>query len=242
MVARGALFALLSVLALRVAFGDGGTQADSQGALRAVAGGPFGTALLALLALGFAIYACWQATCVKSADKLRGRITAAGRTLVWGSLAFTAARYVISGVSGGSNQEESFTARVLNLPFGTWMVAAAGVAVVITGLAFLRKLPQRAHHEDLKPMSRRAKTVVSTAAVVGTIGRTIVFVLGGAFLVRAAVKHNPDTGVGLDGALSEVAQAPYGTYVLVAVSIGLAAYAVWCMLRARYEDIERSDG
>ena len=91
-------------------------------------------------------------------------------------------------------------------------------------------------------MSDRAEAVVSTAAVVGLIGRTIVFVLGGAFLVRAAVTHRPNSGVGLDGALSQVAQAPYGTYMLVAVSVGLAAYAVWCMLRARYEDIERSDG
>ena len=242
LIARGVMFGLLSLLALRLAFGDGSGSADSQGALRTVAGGPLGSVLLISLALGLGVYAAWQAICVKNADGWHDRLAAGARTLVWGALAVTAARYVFSSASGGGNQEESITAALLNWPFGTWIVAGAGLVVIGIGLAFLRKLPQHEHHEDLKPMSQRERKVVSTAAVVGLIGRTIVFVLTGAFLIRAAVTHDPDQGVGLDGALSQVAQEPYGTYVLVAVSIGMAAYAVWCMLRTKYEDIDRSDG
>ena len=242
LVARGVLFALLGVLALRVAFGEGGTQADSQGALRTVANGPLGTALLILLGLGFVVYAVWQAHAAITGDDTRSRITAGARALVWGALAYTAGRYVISGGSGGSNEEESLTATVLNLPFGTWLVALAGAAIIVIGVSFLRRVKDRSYLDDLKPMPAETRRRVCWAATAGLLGRTLVFALLGAFLIRAAVAHKPNSGVGLDGALSQVAQAPYGTYVLVLVAAGMFAYAVWCGLRARYEDIKRSDG
>lgn len=242
LVARGVLFALLGVLALRVAFGEGGTQADSQGALRTVANGPFGTALLILLGIGFAVYAAWQAHATITGDDTRSRITAGARAVVWAGLAYTSGRYVVSGGAGGQNEEESLTAAVLNLPFGTWLVAAAGAVVVGIGVSFLRRVRDRSYLDDLKPMPASTKRRVCWAATAGLLGRSLVFVLAGAFLIRAAVAHEPDSGVGLDGALSQVAQAPYGTYVLVLVAAGMFAYAAWCGLRARYEDIKRSDG
>ena len=58
--ARGAIYIVIGLLALQVAFGHGGKETNQNGALRTVAEQPFGKGLLWLLAVGFAGYALWR--------------------------------------------------------------------------------------------------------------------------------------------------------------------------------------
>ncbi|NJP44322.1 DUF1206 domain-containing protein [Streptomyces sp. PRB2-1] len=58
--ARGVLYFLVGYLALRIAFGDGGNEADRQGALHQIGRQPLGTALLWLLTAGLAGMALWR--------------------------------------------------------------------------------------------------------------------------------------------------------------------------------------
>lgn len=240
LIAKGVLYAVLALLALQIALGNG-AEADSQGALREVASRPFGTAMLVVLGLGFAGYAGWQLRCAVKGDEWLARLAAGARSLVWGALAYTAAKYVVSARQP-ANTEQSITARLLTHPVGPWLVGAAGLALAAVGLMHLRHLRGRGYLEDLKPIPATNRRFVSAVAVVGIGAKAGVYVLAGAFLVRAAVNHEAMGGVGLDGALSTVAHQPFGTYVLVAVAGGLAAYAVWCWVRARYENVEQSDG
>lgn len=240
--AKGLLYVLLAVVVLQLAVpGGGGEQADSEGALRSLSGTPGGTALLAALAIGFGFYAFWQWWCVWKGDDTTSRLAAAGRGVLWLGISFNAAQIVLGGGSGGQD-EQSITATVLNAPFGTWVVAAAGVVIIGVAVSLLRHVSGRRYLDHFKPLPPRTRRAVSVAAVVGLGAKTLVYGLAGAFLVRAGLQHEPDSGVGLDGALSEVAQEPYGAFVLTAAAIGMAMYALWCGLRARYEDIDRSDG
>lgn len=240
--AKGLLYLLLAVVVLKLGVPGGGSeQADSDGALRSLSGTTGGTALLLALAVGFGLYAAWQLRCVVTGDDTSARLGAAGRGLLWIGVAFNAGQIAMGGGGGGQN-ERSITAAVLNAPFGTWLVAAAGITIIAVGLFLLRHIKDHSYLDDLRPMPKRTRHAVSVAAVVGIAAKTLVYVLAGAFLIRAAVRHKANTGVGLDGALSQVAQEPYGTFVLTVAAIGMAAYAVWCGLRARYEDIRRSDG
>ena len=240
--AKGLLYVLLAVVVLQLAFpGGGGEQADSEGALRSLSGTTGGTALLLALSAGFALYSGWQWWCVINGDDTVSRLGAAGRGLLWVGVAFNAGQIALGGGGGGSG-ERSITSAVLNAPFGTWIVAIVGVAIIVIAVSLLRHIKDHSYLDDLRPLSQRARHAVSVAAVVGISAKTLVYSLAGAFLVRAAVRHEPDSGVGLDGALSQVAQEPYGRYVLAVAAVGMAAYAVWCGLRARYEIIERSDG
>src|SRR5437773_5880581 len=59
LVARGVVYCLVAVIALRVATGHRG-EADRQGALRAVAHEPFGRVVLVALVVGFLGYAAWR--------------------------------------------------------------------------------------------------------------------------------------------------------------------------------------
>lgn len=240
--AKGLLYVLLAVVVLQLAFpGGGGEQADSEGALRSISGTTGGTALLAALAVGFALYAGWQWWCAVKGDDTASRLGAAGRGLLWTAVSFNAAQITFGG-GGGGQDEQSITATVLNAPFGTWVVAAAGVVIIVVAVSLLRHVKDHSYLDDLRPMPARTRRAVSVAATLGISAKTLVYALAGAFLIRAAVRHDPENGVGLDGALSQVAQEPYGAYVLTTAALGMAMYAVWCGLRARYEDIRRSDG
>src|SRR5690349_16143540 len=60
LVARGVLYILVGVLALQIAFGHGGKEADRTGALQTVRQSPGGGVILWLLAAGFAGLAIWR--------------------------------------------------------------------------------------------------------------------------------------------------------------------------------------
>jgi hypothetical protein len=239
--AKGALYAVLALLALRIANGDG-AQADSQGAIRALAGRPFGSILVGLLALGLLFYAGWQAYAAWTGDDTKARVSAAVRSVIYAGLAFSAGRFLFEAGGGSRNQDESFTARLLDMPFGTWLVGAIGIGIVVVAISFLRRVIDHRYFDALKPMPARTARAVKIVTVTGIVARAGVYALAGAFLVRAALRHEPRSGVGLDGALTKVSKEPYGAYVLAAVAVGLLAYAVWCWVRVRFEDIERSDG
>ena len=59
-VARGVIYLLVGVLALQIAFGEHGQQADRQGALAEIAQRPFGAVLLWALGIGLAGMALWR--------------------------------------------------------------------------------------------------------------------------------------------------------------------------------------
>lgn len=60
--ASGVLHLVLAWLALQLAFGGNGGQADQTGALAALASTTFGAALLWVLFVGFALLGLWQVT------------------------------------------------------------------------------------------------------------------------------------------------------------------------------------
>ena len=60
LVAKGALYAVVSILAIDVALGSRKESPDKNGALRTIAEQPFGKVLLIALAVGLAGYAVWQ--------------------------------------------------------------------------------------------------------------------------------------------------------------------------------------
>ena len=60
LVAKGVLYAVVGILAIKVALGGREESPDREGALQTIAQQPFGKGLLVLLAVGLAGYALWQ--------------------------------------------------------------------------------------------------------------------------------------------------------------------------------------
>ena len=86
-------------------------------------------------------------------------------------------------------------------------------------------------------MSERVERAFTALGVFGHLARMVVFVLIGWFLLRAAIDYDPDKAVGLDGALTKLADASYGPVLLGIVAAGLIGFAAYSIADARYRKV-----
>ena len=71
----------------------------------------------------------------------------------------------------------------------------------------------------------------------GPPGYALVFSLIGIFLCKAALEYDAQEAIGVDGALQKLAGQAYGPWLLGLTAAGLLAYALFCLVDARYRDV-----
>jgi hypothetical protein len=250
LVAKAVLYAVIALLAFKVARGGREEAPDKEGALQAIAGQPFGRGLLALLALGLAGYALWRlAQAVfdreNAGDGVKGLAKRGGqlaRATWWGILCGLTVSTLVEGKSkggGGGSSEQQATAGVFEWTLGRELVYAVGLAfLVAAGFNFWRGVTCR-FNKKLKTgeMSDAEEAAATGVGFAGHVARGIVFALIALFLLRAAWEFDAKEARGLDGALLEVAQAPWGGLLLSGVAAGLLCYALYCLVQARYRRV-----
>jgi hypothetical protein len=253
LVAKGVSYALIGILALQIPLGQGGQAADRQGVLRQLASESWGPAALIALAVGFAGYALWR-LCDALFDRgdegddasgLAKRAKAFGVGAAYVASAVVAVSLVVSsrtsGTAGGSGSgdESAETARVFEWPAGRWIVLAVAIGFVGAGLynvyrGVVRKFRERLKRGEMGPQVERWAVA---SGVAGHVARGVVFSLVGVFLAKAAIEYDPAEAIGIDGALLKLVEQPAGPLLLGAVAAGLVAYALYCLVEARYRRI-----
>lgn len=247
LIAKGVLYGVIGILAAKVALGGREKSPDKDGAFSAIAEQPFGRGLLVVLALGLAGYALWRLAQGfldrdsegERAKALAKRAGAVARGAWYGLLCVLTIDRVVGSGGGGGGNEQKTTAGVFDLPLGRYLVFAAGFAFLgAAGFNGYRAVTAK-FNKKLKSgeMSEAEETAATTLGVVGHFARMVVFGLIGAFLVEAAWTFDSKEARGLDGALLEVSQEPYGGILLGIVAVGLLAYALYCFVEARYRRI-----
>ena len=245
LVARGVIYAIIGVLAIKLAIGDGGETTNQNGALATISKQPFGKALLILMAIGLAGYAIWRLVRAaighgpESADDLKERVDGLASGIAYGALFVTAVSIVIGSGSGGSGSPDKATGGVLDWPGGQILVAIAGLVVIGVGLQQGYKGITRKFLENSKTelMSQTVERWFTALGVFGHLARLVVFALIGYFFIRAAIDYDPDKAVSLDGALTAVGQASYGPILLGIVAAGLIGFAAYSVADARYRKV-----
>ena len=248
---KGIVYGLIGVLAVLAALGSGGKTTDTKGTLHTIAAQPFGSFLIALVAVGMTGYALWRLVqAVADPDKkgsdaegIGSRIGYAISGLMYGSLALTAAKLALgSGGGSGGKSKQDWTAQLLQQPFGPWLVGTVGA--IIIGIGFYRlyqayKIKFR-KELDLSQISQEQENWLVTISRVGISARGIIFVMTGFFLIQAAKQFDPNQVRGLDGVLQTLAQQPYGKLLLGLVAVGLIAYGAYMWVQALYRQINVS--
>jgi hypothetical protein len=249
LVAQGITFGLVAVIALKVAFGEGGNIEDRPGALQALAGESAGRFLLGALAFGLGGYAVWRFAQATLGEKLETgedvnalkRIGYVGRGLIYAWLCVVCASLVVNAdePGSGSGEEDRATAWLLEQPLGRWLVAAAGLGILGAGVFNLYRALTQKFRSDLKEqqMGRQERRWYTPVGVVGHLARAVVFALIGFFLVKAAYEYDAEEAIALDGALRKLADASYGPVILTSVAAGLLAYGLFCFVQARYREV-----
>ena len=242
-VARGLIYWIVGVLALKLALGAGGKAANQQGALKTIAHQPFGKVLLILVAIGLAGYALWRLLHAflghgpEGSDSTFDRVAAFGSGLVYAGLCAIAV-VILSGGNNSGNAHKT-TAGVFGWPAGTWLVGIAGAVLIGVGLYQGYRGISKDFLQDSKTeeMSARVRKGVEWIGTFGHLARMVVFGLVGVFLVKAALDFNPKKAVGLDGALAKLAHNSYGPFLLGIVAAGLIAFGIYSLSDARYRRI-----
>ncbi|MFE2266209.1 DUF1206 domain-containing protein [Streptomyces griseosporeus] len=247
--ARGAIYLIVGVLALQIAFGDGKREADRSGALAELSEKPFGSALLWALGIGLAGMALWRLSealfgaAGSGGRKAGARLLATGRFLFYAVVAFSVLAFAAGSKSHGSRssdkQSQDVTSRVLDLPAGQLLVGVAGAGIVVAGVVIGAQALRRKYRDKLRltEMSPRTRTLTDVTGVVGGTARGILFAGIGAFAVRAAVDYEPGQAKGIDGTLRSFADTPLGPWLLAAVAAGLVLFGVFSFLLARWRRV-----
>lgn len=226
---------------------SGNRSADQSGALTLLARSTAGDVLLWVLAAGMAGLCLWQ-----GAEVLRhhrhlpppGRerwhtllqlVRTVGTAVLYGYLAVAALKTAM-GHGQGRNREQNTVRGVLGWPGGQAVVVA--VALITAGIGVylaIKGLRSGFSDEfDLDTVSPAVRELAHRTIQVGFVLKGLALVLVGVVVSWAAVTFDPSQADGLDGALRTVASIPFGQWLLTVIALGLAAYAVYCVVRARH--------
>jgi len=241
LVAYGVVNLLIAFLAIQVATGDGGEEANKNGALSQVAEKPFGQALLWIVTIGLVALTIWQiAEAIwghgSAGDRrLKKRVTSAGEAFLFGFLAFTAGKFAMGTPQHGS-KTETVTGKLLEQPFGRALVVVFGLAIIaVAAFVVLHGWKKKFREDlDLSHADARTRQTAERLGQVGYMAVGIAYAVVGGLVVAAAVSFDKEKAAGLDGAMKTIADQPFGSVLLWLVALGFVCYGVYCFFDARY--------
>lgn len=247
LVARGAVYAIIGILAIQVAAHSGGTPSNQRGALETIQRQPFGHWLLVATAIGLGGYALWrfvQAIAGQGPEgggdhSTLGRVSAAVSGCAYAAMCALAVSLLLGASSQSSGNPHKSAAGVLGWPGGQWIVAAAGLAFIAVGLyqGYKGVTKEFLKEEKTDRMGPVMRTWMPRIGMVGYLARMVVFCLIGIFAIRSAIDYAPKKAVGLDGALETLSRQTYGTVLLAVVAAGLIAFGLFSITESRYRRI-----
>lgn len=239
--AKGVIYTLIGVLAMRVAFGmSGGRLTDPSGVLLQIVRQPFGFALLITLGIGIVAYAAYYV--VEGIADLRHK---GGGWRGWGDRALTIFKAAVYGAIGiqalalaflgdrpdGNPEAQARTA--LQIPLGAVLLVLIGLGVAIYGVSQLKLAWDGRFEEDIDAswVRREARWVLPLGRV-GTGSRAVILVLMGITLLRAGIRERPSDADGYREILVTIFSI--NPWLLAAMGAGLLCFGLYQLCHARY--------
>lgn len=247
---KGVVYTLIGLLTAAAATGIGGQTADRHDALQFILRQPLGRFLLVIIAVGLMGYAVWRILSGFFDSENRGhgakglalRTGSILRGVFYAAVAVEVLRIAARETAGKSSDAQAryWVAEGMDQPFGRWLVGVAGLIIVGYGLyqlssAVRSKLSKKLRLGALRPQIRSKVVAVSRF---GLGSRGIVFAIIGLSILNAAIRQNPNAARGTTGALTQLAEQPFGGVLLGIIGIGLAAYGIYAFINARYRIIQ----
>jgi hypothetical protein len=238
LVARGALYLALALLALELVFGDRSESADPRGAMHELAHNGFGVVVLVILVLGFALFALLHLyRAVRNPDdKTSRRVNDVFWAVVNGFLAVLAASFLFTSKSSGDTDQtdKTWTAKVMDMSGGRLLVAAVGIGVLGYG-AYLVWRAFSDDRQDERAILEAAPNETPTVRMlsrVGNVARGAILGFIGALVLIAAIEHDPNQTEGIDGALKRLLAEAWGEVAVFLIAVGFAAFGIYSIARA----------
>ena len=242
--AKGLIYSLIGVLAMRVAFGmRGGRLTDASGVLATLLRQPFGLVMLVLVGVGIVGYAAYYlfeavADLRRKGGGLGGwiaRSLAIIKAAAYGTIGIEALNIALLGGRGGGDAEDN-ARLVMRFPLGEVLLLVVGLGVASYGLTQLKMAWDGGVDEDIDaPLVRREAAWILPFGRFGTAARSVILVLMGSTLAWSGLRERPADADGYSEALRTVAS--FNPWLLAAIGAGLLCFGVYQLCHARYARI-----
>jgi hypothetical protein len=246
MVAYGIVHLTIAWLAIQLALGNNSGSTSRNGALQQLAQQPFGKVVVWVIAIGMVFLVLWKLleafVDFQNEDGAKAWLKAAvnvGKAIVYGTLGVSAFHTATGSKSKSSTS--STTAKLMDQPFGRWLVGIVGLAIVGYGvyLAWSGYKEKFLKHLDAEGRSGDHGKAYKMFGKVGYIAKGTALALIGFLFVFAAIDHKAKKSGGLDQALHKVLSWPFGPVLLFVIAVGIGCYGLFCFVRARHMSASR---
>ena len=245
---KGLIYLLIGGFAVATVAGSGSINGPKE-VIQWIGTNPFGNILLGIVGIGLAFYAVWRMYSAispppgKDEDGVKGTVKRIGwfvSGISHALLAFFVFRLLfMSGGSGSGDTKQDMVAKLLEQPWGQWLVGIVGVIVAGVGLYQLYRGVTDKHMEPVEDgqLSEEQEEAFRNSGRIGLASRAIVFGIISYFLFKAAMMNDASQFKGISGALETIQDGSYGAVLLALTGVGLFAYGLFMWVRARYETV-----
>jgi hypothetical protein len=246
MVAYGIVHLTIAWLGIQLSLGKHSGSASRNGALNQLAQQPFGKLVVWVVAIGMFALVVWKLLeafvdlgIEDGAKKAVKPLVNLFKAIVYGTLGVSAMHVALGSKSKGKTSD--YTAKLMEQPFGRWLVGLVGLAIIGYGgyLAYRGWSEKFLEHLDPQGRSGDTGTAYRLFGKVGYIAKGIAIGVIGVLFVYAALDHSAKKSGGLDQALHKVLQQPFGPVLLFAISVGIGCYGLFCFARAGHLSAQR---
>lgn len=247
-IAKGVVYFMVGLLTVQTTIGLGGQTSNATDALQEIIYRPFGRILLIAIMIGLIAHAAWRI--LQGVVDPENRGSSAGVKLfrlidfltgcLYLSISF-AAWQILRGLStqDGGQKTEVWVGRILDLPYGTWLVLICAIAILIGGLyQFYSAWNARFDHSfDQSSISKKERTVLRSLGRVGISAWGVVYCMVAYLFYNASVTYDAEAAGGLSQALATLRDQPFGQWVLGITSAGLLIYGIYLLILSYYHRV-----
>jgi Domain of Unknown Function (DUF1206) len=243
--ARGALYGVMGLLALRIALSLGGGQAtDLSGSLVFLITNPFGKVVLVAMIIGLAAYSVWGFVRAildplhrgHDAPGVMARAGFLSSALSYAAISLFALQILVGAAAAAPDSTQTNVTSLLSHPFGGWLTMAIGILAIGVGIGQFVAAYQAPFARDLKSaeMTDKERSAVVGLGRFGMAARGVTFLVIGWFLIQAGVQRDPGQAQGFGGAFLFLLKQPYGHILVGVVAAGYVALGLHSLGCARW--------
>jgi hypothetical protein len=252
-VVRGALYAVMGFLALRIALATpGGKATDLSGSLVWLIGNPLGKFVLIVTIVGLVAYSIWGFVRAiydplhrgRDAKGIMARIGFATSAVSYLAIALFAMTILAGQGSTSHDSTQKTVSTLLANPGGGFLTLLLGVISIGIGLGQFLEAYRATFQNDLKAaeMTASEKDIAVGLGRFGMAARGVTFLVIGWFLIQAGLHHAPSEAHGFGGAFLFILAQPYGRWLLGIVALGFIALGLHSFACARWVRLLGSPG
>ncbi|MFI6169185.1 DUF1206 domain-containing protein [Nocardia sp. NPDC051052] len=240
-VMTGIVHLIIGYIAIRIALGGPGGNADHSGAMAELASKPGGVVIMWIGVFAFLLMGLWRlaeavfgSASKPDADSKKSeafrRVKAVALAVIYFSFALSAFGFARGSGKSSSAQSAGMTGRLMQNTAGKVALVVAGLIIIGVGGYHVYKGISR---KFLKDLEGSTGDLVRRLGMAGYIAKGLAVAAIGVLVILAVGHAQPDKAAGLDGALKTLGAQPYGVILLIVAGLGIITYGLYSFVMAR---------